>query len=162
VRKQLGSGGSKMKLETLLEQNRSNYYKMLVIIDNARQNEKITGALAPKGWQAFNVTDHILELVEHIPENERKLRIGRIIKEWVKELPDKVILFDTSILFSPELGRLNPVGAFKYKSREKEIIVIMNGLIYGERVRYSEPGRDDYTEMDVSELIHCRIEEIEF
>jgi PleD family two-component response regulator len=84
VRKQLGSGGSKMKLETLLEQNRSNYYKMLVIIDNARQNEKITGALAPKGWQAFNVTDHILELVEHIPENERKLRIGRIIKEWVK------------------------------------------------------------------------------
>ena len=77
-------------------------------------------------------------------------------------MPDKVILFDTSILFSPELGRLNPVGAFKYKSREKEIIVIMNGLIYGERVRYSEPGRDDYTEMDVSELIHCRIEEIEF
>jgi len=28
-----------MKLETLLEQNRSNYYKMLVIIDNARQNQ---------------------------------------------------------------------------------------------------------------------------
>jgi len=151
-----------MKLETLLEQNRSNYYKMLVIIDNARQYEKITGALAPQGWQAFNVTDHILELVERIPENERKLRIGRVLKEWFKELPDQVILYDTSILFSPELGRLNPVGAFKYKSREKEIIVIMNGQIYGERVRYSEPGRTDYSEIDLSELIHSKIEDIEF
>jgi len=57
---------------------------------------------------------------------------------------------------------LNPVGAFKYRSREKEIIVIMNGQIYGEKVRYSQPGRDDYNEMDVSELLHYRIEDIEF
>ena len=151
-----------MKLETLLEQNRSNYYKMLVIIDNARQHDKVTDFLALQGWQAYNVTDHILELVERIPENERRLRIGRIIKEWFKELPDKVILYDTSILYSPELGRLNPIGAFKYKSREKEIIVIMNGQSYGERVRYSEPGREDYSEIDVSELIHSKIEDIEF
>ena len=151
-----------MKLETLLEQNQSNYYKMLVIIDNSRQHEKLTEVLEPQGWQDFNVTDHILAFIENIPENERRLRIGRIIKEWFKGLPDKVILYDTSILFSPELGRLNPVGAFKYKSREKEIIAVINGQIYGERVRYSEPGRDDYTEMDVSELIHSRIEDIEF
>lgn len=151
-----------MKLETLLEQNRSNYYKMLVIVDNAGQHAMITEALAPQGWHTYNVTDYIIESVERIPENERKLRIGRILKEWFKELPDKVIIYDTSILYSPELGRLNPVGAFKYKSREKEIIVIMNGQIYGERIRYSEPGRDDYTEMDVSELIHSRIEDIEF
>lgn len=150
-----------MKLETLLEQNRSNYYKMLVIIDNARQYEKVIEALLPQGWQAFNITDYILELLEHIPEKERRLRIGRIIKEWFRELPDKVILYDTNILYSPELGRLNPVGAFKYKSREKEIIVIMNGQIYGQRIRYSEPGRDDYNEMDVSELLHYRIEDIE-
>jgi|SRR5680860_248473 len=149
-----------MNLETLIEQNRCNYYKMLIIIDNAQQHEKITQSLTSQGWQAFNVTDHTLELIERIPEKERKLRIGRIIKEWVKGLPDKVILYDTSILYSPELGRLNPVGAFKYKSREKEIIVIMSGQVYGERVRYSEYGRDDYCEMDVSELIHTRIEDV--
>ncbi len=151
-----------MKLEALVEQNRSNYYKMLVIVDNAGQYEKIVEVLHPQGWQAFNATDYILEMLEHIPEKERRVRIGRMIKEWVKELPDKIILYDTNILYSPELGRLNPVGAFKYRSREKEIIVIMNGQIYGQRVRYSEPGRDDYNEMDVSELIRCRIEDIEF
>ncbi|OCZ54247.1 BREX-3 system P-loop-containing protein BrxF [Dehalobacter sp. TeCB1] len=149
-----------MDLETLLEQNRNNYYKMLVIVDNSKQQEKITWTLAAKGWQAYNVTDHILELIEQIPEKERKLRIGRIIKEWVKDLPDKVVLYDTSILYSPELGRLNPVGAFKYKSREKEIIVILNGQIYGERIRYSEYGREDFCEMDISELIHAKIEDI--
>jgi|LFRM01.2.fsa_nt_gb hypothetical protein len=150
-----------MKLETLLEQNRNNYYKMLVIVDNTRQYERIIEALNPQGWQAFNVTDHLLDLLEHIPEDKRRLRIGRIIKEWFRGLPDKVILHDTSILYSPELGKLNPVGAFKYKSREKEIIVIMNGHIHGQRIRYSEPGRDDYCEMDVSELLHYRIEDIE-
>lgn len=151
-----------MKLETLMEQNRNNHYKMLVIVDNARQYEKIIEALHPQDWQAFNVADYILEKLEHIPEKERRLRIGRIIKEWFRELPDKVILYDTNILYSPELGRFNPVGAFKYKSREKEIIVIMNGQIYGEKVRYSQPGRDDYNEMDVSELLHYQIEDIEF
>lgn len=149
-----------MNLEKLIEQNRCNYYKMLIIVDNAKQHEKIKLSLASKGWQAFNVTDYTLELIDRIPEKERKLRIGRIIKEWVKGLPDKVILYDTSILYSPELGRLNPVGAFKYKSREKEIIVIMSGQVYGERIRYSEYGRDDYCEMDVSELIHTRMEDV--
>jgi len=149
-----------MKLETLLEQNRSNQYKMLVIIDNIKQHMKIIDYLAAQGWQALNVTDHILELIERVPEKERKLRIGRIIKAWFYGLPDKIILYDTSILFSPELGKLNPVGAFKYKSREKEFILIMNGQAYGERVRYSEYGRDDYCEIDISELIHTRIEDL--
>jgi hypothetical protein len=151
-----------MKLETLLEQNSSNYYKMLVIIDNSKQYERIIEVLAPQGWQAVNVTDQIFGLIEHVPEKDRPLRIGRLIKEWFRSLPDKVILFDTNILFSPELGKMNPVGAFKYKSREKEIIVIVNGQAYGEKIRYSEPGRDDFCEMDVSELIHSRIEDIEF
>lgn len=150
-----------MKLETLLEQNRNNYYKMLVIVDNARQHEKLTEVLTAQGWQVFNVTDHLLQLIERVPEKERKLRIGRIIKEWVRALPDKVVLYDTNILYSPELGRLNPVGAFKYKSREKEMIVIMSGQIYGERIRYSEYGREDFCEMDISELIHTKIEDIE-
>ncbi|MDD2585763.1 MAG: BREX-3 system P-loop-containing protein BrxF [Syntrophomonadaceae bacterium] len=149
-----------MKLDTLLEQNSSNYYKMLVIVDNSNQHEKIIEALEPSGWQAVDVTEHLLDLLERVPERDRRLRIGRIIKEWFRELPDNVILYDASILYSPELGRMNPVGAFKYKSREKEIVVIMNGKIYGERIRYSEYGREDFCEMDVSELIHARIEDI--
>ena len=72
-----------MKLETLLERNRSNYYKMLVIVDNARQHGKIIEALHPQGWQAFNVTDHLL-VTRAYPGKQTPLCIGRIIKEWFR------------------------------------------------------------------------------
>ena len=106
-----------MKLDKLLEQNRSNHYKMLVVVDNNKQHEKIVSTLKSKGWGDYDVTDNILRLLSDIPEEKRKLRIGTKIKEWFNSVPEHVILFNTNILYSPELGKLNPVGAFKYKSR---------------------------------------------
>lgn len=149
-----------MQLETLIEQNRTNHYKMLVIVDNNKQHEKVINALKGKEWTAYDVEEQIIRLLEDIPEDRRRLRIGAKIKEWFNVLPDKVILFNTNILYSPDLGRLNPVGAFKYKARDKEIIVIMSGRISGNKIIYSEYGRPDFTEMDVSELIHVRMEDI--
>jgi hypothetical protein len=150
-----------MQLSTLLEQNRTNHYKMLVIVDNSKQHEKIVNALKNKGWDNYDVTDNILKLLADIPEEKRKLRIGTKIKEWFNSLPDHVILFNTNILYSPELGKLNPIGAFKYKARDKEIIIIVEGRISGNKVIYSEYGRPDYTEMDVIELIHVKMEDID-
>ena len=150
-----------MKLDKLLEQNRSNHYKMLVVVDNNKQHEKIVSTLKPKGWGDCDITDSILRLLSDIPEEKRKLRIGTKIKEWFNSVPDHVILFNTNILYSPELGKLNPVGAFKYKARDKEIILIVEGHISGNKIIYSEYGRPDFTEMDVSELIHIRMEDID-
>ena len=150
-----------MKLDKLLEQNRSNHYKMLVVVDNNKQHEKIISTLKSKGWGDCDITDNILRLLSDIPEEKRKLRIGTKIKEWFNSVPDHVILFNTNILYSPELGKLNPVGAFKYKARDKEIILIVEGHISGNKIIYSEYGRPDFTEMDVSELIHIRMEDID-
>lgn len=150
-----------MKLNTFLNQNRSNQYKMLVIVDNSRQHEKIIKALKKKEWNSYDVTEEVLRLLESIPAERRKLRIGTKIKEWFNGLPDKVILYNTNILYSPDLGKLNPIGAFKYKARDKEIILIMEGHTAGNKIIYSEFGRDDYTEMDVSELIHTTMEDID-
>jgi len=150
-----------MKLDKLLEQNRSNHYKMLVVVDNNKQHEKIVSTLKSKGWGDCDITDNILRLLSDIPEEKRKLRIGTKIKEWFNSVPDHVILFNTNILYSPELGKLNPVGAFKYKARDKEIILIVEGHISGNKIIYSEYGRPDFTEMDVSELIHIRMEDID-
>ena len=70
------------------------------------------------------------------------------------------MLYNTTILYSPELGRLNPVGAFKYKSRENLVIVLAEGRIAGQKLQYSEFNRPDYTEVDVSEIICARLEDI--
>ncbi|MDR9788363.1 MAG: BREX-3 system P-loop-containing protein BrxF [Peptococcaceae bacterium MAG4] len=150
-----------MKLSELIKQLQTNYYKMLVIVDNGHQEEKIIRPLQADGWTAVDVTDAILKLIETIPENKLKVRIGGKIKEWFNSLPDRLVLYNTSILYSPELGRLNPVGAFKYKSREKEIVVLLEGHLSGNRIQYSQYARPDYTEMDVSEVIHARMEDID-
>ncbi len=150
-----------MNLSELLEQNRTNYYKMLVIVDNNRDPDKIINVLKEQGWTSYDVTTEVLKMLEEIPEAKRKVRIGVKIKEWFLTLPDKVILHNTSILYSPELGKLNPVGAFKYKSRTKEIIVFLEGQVSGNRIQYSHYGRDDYNEIDVTDLIHTKMEDIE-
>ncbi len=150
----------KIKLQDLIEQTRSNHYKMLVIVDNSKQFQKVIDALSDKDYSAYDVNENILKLVEEIPLEKVKLRIGSKIKEWVKSMPDKVLLYNTTILYSPEFGRLSPIGAFKYKAREKEIILLIEGHISGDTIRYSDYGRDDYAEMDVSDLIHVRTEDI--
>ena len=149
-----------MNMQTLVEQNRTNHYKLLVIVDNNRQHDKIIDLLEKEGWVAYDVTDNLLKMIEDVPPEKVKLRIRDQIKKWIKNLPDKIILYNTSILFSPELGKLNPVGAFKYKARDREIIVFVEGHASGNRIQYSTYGRDDHTEMDVSELIHVRLEDI--
>ena len=149
-----------MNLQTLIEQNRTNHYKLLVIVDNNHQHQKIIDTLEKDGWAAYDVTENVLKMIEGIPKEKVKLRIGDQIKQWIKSLPDKIILYNTNILYSPELGKLNPVGAFKYKARDREIIVFVEGHMSGDRIQYSTHGQEDHADMDVSELIHVRLEDI--
>jgi len=139
-----------MQLNTYLEQNRTNHYKMLVIIDNNHQHEKIINALQNEGWTSYDVNENILKIIEKVPENKIKVRIG-----------SKVILYNTNILYSPELGKPNPVAAFKYRTRDRECILILEGSVSGNRIQYSEYGKEDHVEMDVSELIHVKMEDID-
>ncbi len=157
----MGIEGDLMKLQDLINENQKNYYKMLVIIDNNQQFDRVLSPLKEKGWTSYDITTEILCLIEDVPEKKRKIRIGEKIKSWFNSLPEKVIFYNTNILYSPELGKLNPVGAFKYRSRTNEIIIFVEGHVSGTRIQYSEYGRPDYTEIDVSELIHVKMEEID-
>lgn len=151
----------KVDLKTLLEHNRANHYKLLVIVDNNRQHQKVIDLLKQHGWAAYDVDEHILQIIADTPPDKIKLRIGDQIKKWVLSLPEKIILYNTNILFSPELGRLNPVGAFKYRARDKEIIVFVEGYVSSNRIQYSTYGRKDHAEMDVSELIHVEMGDLD-
>lgn len=150
-----------MKLTELLKHNRANHYQLLVIVDNSNDPHRIINALKDEGWKAVNVNKNALQLMGNVPMNKIRLRIADEIKKWVLSLPDKVIFYNPNILYSPDFGKLNPVSAFKYRSRNKEIILIMEGQLTGNRLTYSQHGRPDYTEMDVGELICVRMEDID-
>ena len=59
-----------MDLRTLLEQNRANHYKLLVIVDNNRQHQKIINLLKKDGWVAYDVDENILQIIEDIPKEK--------------------------------------------------------------------------------------------
>jgi hypothetical protein len=154
-------GESPLKLSELLEHNRANHYQLLVVVDNSNNPHKIINALKDEGWEAFNVNRSALRLMSNVPMDKIQLRIADEIKKWVLSLPDKVIFYNANILYSPDFGKMNPISAFKYRARNKEIIVIMEGQLSGNRLVYSQHGRSDYTEMDVGELICVRMEDID-
>ena len=51
-----------MQLSTYLEQNSTNHYKMLVIVDNNHQQDKIINALQDKGWTSYDVEENIIKI----------------------------------------------------------------------------------------------------
>lgn len=149
-----------MDLAELVRQANTNHYRMLLVLDNEHQSEAFVQRLEAEGWTGYDVEEAVLAMLEQVPENKVKLRISGEIKKWFLQLPERVVLYNTTILYSPELGRLNPVGAFKYKSRENLVIVLAEGRIAGQKLQYSEFNRPDYTEVDVSEIICARLEDI--
>ena len=72
-----------MELSKLLEQNRANHYKLLVIVDNSNNHHKIIDPLKDEGWEAFNVNRNALRLMSNVPMDKIKLRIADEIKKWV-------------------------------------------------------------------------------
>ena len=149
-----------MDLAELVRQANTNHYRMLLVLDNEHQSEGFLQRLEAEGWKGYDVEQAVLSMLEQVPENKVKLRISGEIKKWFLQLPESVVLYNTTILYSPELGRLNPVGAFKYKSRENLVIVLAEGRLAGQKLQYSEYNRPDYTEVDVSEIICARLEDI--
>ena len=149
-----------MDLAELVRQANTNHYRMLLVLDNEHQSEAFVQRMEAEGWTGYDVEQAVLAMLEQVPENKVKLRITGEIKKWFLQLPERVVLYNTTILYSPELGRLNPVGAFKYKSRENLVIVLAEGRIAGQKLQYSEFNRPDYTEVDVSEIICARLEDI--
>jgi hypothetical protein len=58
---------------------------------------------------------------------------------------------NVELLFSPELGRINPVDTFKRMARQRPVVLALPGRRREGLVEYSEVGREDYMPMPVEE-----------
>jgi len=64
-----------------------------------------------------------------------------------------LFLDNIELLFSPDVGCLNPVDLFKKVSRERVVVLSLPCRLTGrERAEYSEPGRGDHMSLDLSGL----------
>jgi len=149
---------SENTLEAYLSEVGHNHFKLLVVPEEAVDKDRVTALLVAKGWHLYNVTKESVQVLEKIPKEKRRLRGPIELERWLSNLKGDKFLFDNiDVLFSPELGKIDPIRMFKYFSREHESILFFPGRIRGAQAEYSLEGKPDHIVMDVSEVL-CYVE----
>lgn len=138
-----------------LDEAENNYFKLLVIPEDSRERDDIVKFLESRGWSRLDVAKEVFRIAKTIPEDKKRLRMSIELEKWLGSLSgDRYIFENISVLFSPELGKIDPIRLFKYRfSRERRAVLIFPGRIKGEKAEYSLEGRPDHMTMDVSEVI---------
>lgn len=151
-----------MRLDTLLSENSKNHYKLLVLVgDDSGKKQEVIDFLTNKGWMLYDVDTAFKDFLEEIPKEKMKVRIGGKVKEWIKGLSNRLILTNTSLLYSSQLGLLNPVETFRYAMRgDREAVLFLEGRIREEQLIYSTPDRSDYAEVNLSQVIFFRLDDV--
>ena len=66
---------------------------------------------------------------------------------------DEPLLIDNAeLLFSPELGKLNPIDTFKRISRQRLVVLALPTRRVGRYAEYSHLGRADHLSMALEEF----------
>jgi hypothetical protein len=150
-------------IDDLIKINRDNHYKLLTLVGSEENHKNtIIDYLKNNNWKVYDIEDVILDLVESIPESKIGLKIGDRIKEWLNSLGNRIVLDNTSIIYSPELSLIDPVATFAYNMRgNREAIIFIEGKMRDNKVIYSTPDKHDYKEVNISKVVSERITEVE-
>lgn len=92
----------------------------------------------PRSRYADGVTIHkeIDQLCDELSQHGRPLFVDNV-----------------EILFSPELGKVNPVDTFKRISRQRPVVLALPARHDGSYAEYSMVGRADYLRMEIGDYI---------
>lgn len=72
---------------------------------------------------------------------------------------EPLLVDNLEILFSPELGKINPIDTFKRISRERPVVIALPAYRQGLSAIYSSSGHEDYVVMPLEEYIVIEIPE---
>lgn len=93
-------------------------------------------------------------------------RDGTTVHQVIDELCDEIskgkrpLLVDNlELLFSPELGKINPIDTFKRISRERPVAIALPAHRQGTLAIYGSSGHDDYFTMPLEEYTVIEISE---
>lgn len=82
--------------------------------------------------------------------------VHRLIDEVCDELsPDgrPLLVDNVELLFSPELGKINPIDTFKRMSRQRPLVLALPARRQGAYAEYSLLGREDYMRIPLEDHI---------
>jgi len=110
------------------------------------------------GGEYLNLNLALSERLLSVPSNQYidGVTVHRLIDEICDEYStnNKTLFVDNvEILFSPELGKVNPVDTFKRISRQRVVVLAIPARRQGGFAEYSTVGREDHMMMPLSEYI---------
>ncbi len=134
---------------------------MTIVGNNQSRIDNIVDYLKSNGWEVYDVEEKVLEIAEDIPEDKIRLRIGKELRKWIKSLGNRIVLVNSNILYSEQMDKIGPLSAFKYCMRNKEGILFLDAKLRGNVAIYSIPGRPDYSERELSDVLFIELDNVE-
>jgi len=114
--------------------------------------------------QYLNLNLELSEKMLAIPASQ--YRDGTTVHALIDQLCDDasphhepLFVDNLEILFSPELGKINPIDTFKRISRERPVVIALPAHRQGSSAIYSTSGHEDYVVMPLEDYIVIEIPE---
>jgi hypothetical protein len=144
----------------------SDRHKLVVLLgDFGTGKTALLRQVAPELNATYvNLNLRLAERLLAIPRSQYDdgVAANRIIDELCDELsPDgrPLLIDNVELLFSPELGKINPVDTFKRVSRQRPVVLALPARLQGAYAEYSTIGRDDAMLMPLEELTVLQMEQ---
>jgi hypothetical protein len=102
----------------------------------------------------FELSEQLLQLPAKAAADG--VTVHRLIDEICDQYSPngEVLLVDNiELLFSPELGKINPVDTFKRVSRQRPVVIALPAYRQGKLAIYSTPDHQDYFPIHLEEYI---------
>ena len=154
-----------ININLLLKQANNLRLKLLAIVGQNEDRKKgIISYLKSKNWILIDVESELLSIKEKLQYSEKDeeyLLISKEIKQWFESKPNNVILTNASILYHNIFQKMSPIGAFKYRTRNKNAIIFLEDEnILRNRISHSSIGEEDYYDEEIKDILMANINDI--
>ena len=144
----------KKAIRTVAEQE---YHKLVLVVGDfsSGKTRLVRGVCQDLGGICVNVNLELTRQLLTIDARTYDTKASGLLKDLCdsQEPEGPLFLDNIELLFSPEVGRLNPIDLFKKVSRDRVIVLSLPCRMTSRtRGEYSQPGRPDHRRLDLSGL----------
>jgi len=154
------------KLIQALRITANDRHKLVILLGGFSAGKtRLLKGLAPEiGAEYVNLNLQLAERLLAVPQSRYRdgVTVHRLVDELCDALsPDGRPLFidNVELLFSPEVGKINPVDTFKRIARQRQIVLALPAKRQGNNAVYSTLGREDYMSIPLETYPVIELEE---
>jgi len=134
-----------------------DYHKVVIVVGDFRSGKTrlVRKSMEEIGGAYLNLNLELSDQLLAIDPQRYATQASVLVEDLCQAGDPRCPLFvdNLELLFSPEVGRINPVDLFRKISRTRVVVMVLPcRLLARDRAQYSEPGRPDHMILDLSGL----------